>query len=112
LLGGATGDYLEFCDGLFELNPFGGQNNDKPRALSVPGQYRPFASLDDELGLLHYGCVQGVRHHVPCDWEQKMTSRKMRRGRKGGNENTGDIYIGNQLQRPLRLVTGLNEQKF
>lgn len=44
------------------------------------------------------------RHHV-----------KMRRGglgRKGGNENTGDIYIGNQFQRRLRLVTGLNERKF
>jgi len=42
------------------------------------------------------------RHHV-----------KMRRGglgRKGGNENTGDIYIGNQFQRRLRLVTGLNER--
>jgi len=74
------------------MDPFGGQNIDEPRAFSAPGQYRPFALLDDELGPLRYGCVQGVRHHVPYDWEQKMTSRKVRRGgpgRKGGNENKG-----------------------
>jgi len=67
---------------------------DEHCAFSVPVRYKPFASRDDELGPLHYDCAQGVQHHVPYDWEQKTTSRKMREGgpgRKGGNEH-GHLY--------------------